>query len=62
MPRKKEPAGDKEVKFEDALVKLEKIVKDLEEGELDLDKSLELFEDGVGLSRLCMKKLDEAQS
>jgi len=62
MPKKKkteEPAAG--MKFEQALERLEKIVADLEEGEMELDESLALFEEGVGLSRLCMKKLDEAQ-
>ena len=62
MPRKKAGSAVKaNVKFEDALDRLEKIVEQLEEGEMELDKSLTLFEEGVGLSRLCMKKLDEAQ-
>jgi exodeoxyribonuclease VII small subunit len=62
MPRKKAGSGGKEsVKFEEALDRLEKIVEQLEEGEMELDRSLALFEEGVGLSRLCMKKLDEAQ-
>jgi exodeoxyribonuclease VII small subunit len=40
---------------------LEKIVRDLEEGELPLDDALKLFEEGVRLSRLCSAKLDEAE-
>jgi len=48
-------------KFEDALIKLEKIVSKLEEGDLPLEESLRLFEEGIRLSRFCNQKLDEAE-
>ena len=48
-------------RFEDALNKLEKIVSQLEEGEISLEESLKLFEEGIRLSRLCNQKLDEAE-
>jgi exodeoxyribonuclease VII small subunit len=48
-------------RFEDALNKLEKIVSQLEEGEIPLEESLKLFEEGIRLSRLCNQKLDEAE-
>ena len=48
-------------KFEDALGKLEKIVSKLEEGDIALEESLKLFEEGVRLSRFCNQKLDEAE-
>jgi exodeoxyribonuclease VII small subunit len=48
-------------KFEDALNKLEKIVSKLEEGDLPLEESLRLFEDGIRLSRFCNQRLDEAE-
>ena len=48
-------------KFEDALNKLEKIVSRLEEGEISLEESLKLFEEGIRLSRFCNQKLDEAE-
>jgi exodeoxyribonuclease VII small subunit len=48
-------------KFEDALDKLEKIVSKLEEGDLPLEESLKLFEEGIRLSRFCNQKLDEAE-
>ena len=51
----------KEKKFEQALSRLEEIVDNLEEGELPLDEALKRFEEGIGLSRFCSKKLDEAQ-
>ncbi|MGH9868373.1 MAG: exodeoxyribonuclease VII small subunit [Candidatus Polarisedimenticolia bacterium] len=47
--------------FEGALEQLETIVKALEEGELSLDDSLKMFEDGVKLARFCGSKLDDAE-
>ncbi len=47
--------------FESAIAELETIVKTLEEGDLALEKSLELFERGVQLSRFCHAKLEEAE-
>jgi exodeoxyribonuclease VII small subunit len=47
--------------FEAALKKLEEIVKKLESGELPLDSALELFEEGIKLSRFCHGKLEEAE-
>ena len=47
--------------FESAIAELEKIVKTLEEGDLALEKSLELYERGVQLSRFCHSRLEEAE-
>jgi exodeoxyribonuclease VII small subunit len=47
--------------FETALKRLEEIVKKLEGGDLTLDSSLELFEEGIQLSRLCHLKLGQAE-
>jgi len=47
--------------FEAAIAELEKLVRQLEEGDLPLDKSLALFERGVELSRYCHSQLGEAQ-
>ncbi len=47
--------------FEAALSKLEQIVQRLEKGELPLEESLVLYEEGVRLSRLCHAKLEEAE-
>ena len=47
--------------FEAALMKLEQIVQRLEKGELPLEESLVLYEEGVRLSRLCHTKLEEAE-
>ena len=51
----------KEEKFEDLLVKLEGVANNLESGKLDLNESINSFEEGIKLSKLCNKKLDEAE-
>ena len=51
----------KETKFENALEKLEEIVRKLEGGESPLDDSLKMFEEGVRLARFCGGKLDAAE-
>ena len=50
-----------EKSFESSLEELERIVQQLEGGDLPLDRSLQLFEQGVRLSRECQKRLDEAE-
>jgi len=47
--------------FETALKSLEEIVSQLEAGDLTLDRALELFEQGVKISRFCNSKLEEAE-
>ena len=47
--------------FESAIAELEKIVKQLEDGDLPLDTSLSLFERGVALSRYCHEQLGNAE-
>jgi exodeoxyribonuclease VII small subunit len=47
--------------FEASLSNLEKIVRRLEEGDLPLEESLKLFEDGVRLSRECQERLNQAE-
>ena len=47
--------------FEEAIQGLEKIVDDLESGELSLEDSIKAFEKGIELSRLCRKKLEKAE-
>ena len=47
--------------FETSLSELESIVKQLEDGDLPLEKSLKLFEDGVKLSRECRERLTQAE-
>jgi exodeoxyribonuclease VII small subunit len=48
-------------KFEDSLKKLEAIVAQLEEGDMALEESLRLFEEGVSLSAACKQELDAAE-
>jgi exodeoxyribonuclease VII small subunit len=47
--------------FEGSLMALEKIVRELERGDLPLERSLELFEEGVRLSRECQERLNSAE-
>ena len=53
--------GTKEPGFEEAIGRLEGIVKELEEGDRPLEESLRLFEEGIRLTRMCAARLDEAQ-
>ena len=48
-------------KFEDALARLETIVTDLEKSDLPLEDALKIFEEGVRLSKGCLKMLEEAE-
>ena len=48
-------------KFEECLQRLEMIVDELEEGDLALEQSLALFEEGMKLSDSCRKELEEAE-
>lgn len=50
-----------EIKFEEALKKLEKIVEDLENGDLSLDEALKKYQEGIELSRICNQRLDNAK-
>ena len=48
-------------KFEEALGKLEDIVRKMETGDMTLEESLKAFEEGIKLARLCSRNLDEAE-
>lgn len=50
-----------EVKFEEALSKLEKIVAELEKGDLSLDEALKKYQEGIELSRVCSQRLENAK-
>jgi exodeoxyribonuclease VII small subunit len=50
-----------EKKFEAALARLEELVKELEQGDLPLEQSLKLFEEGIKLSRICNRRLEDAE-
>ncbi len=54
-------ANKKALSFEQSLGRLEEIVRHLEKGDLPLDDSLALFEEGTGLIAACSKMLDEAE-
>jgi exodeoxyribonuclease VII small subunit len=56
-----EPAQSAE-SFEASLTELEKVVKELEAGDLPLERSLELFEKGMALSETCRKQLENAET
>lgn len=52
---------DQELSFEEAMKRLEKIVKALESDNISLEDSIRLYEEGMSLSRYCMKSLEEAE-
>lgn len=51
----------KELKYEEALKRLEKLVAELDRAELDLETRLKKFEEGTKLARVLLKKLDQAK-
>jgi exodeoxyribonuclease VII small subunit len=53
--------GEQEMSYEDSLERLEEIVSRLEQGNLPLDESLRLFEEGTELTKVCQKRLTEAE-
>ena len=60
MPKREQSKGAP-ASFEAQLASLERIVRELERGDLPLEQSLELFEQGVKLSRECQERLNEAE-
>jgi exodeoxyribonuclease VII small subunit len=55
------PKKESKRTFEQSLARLEKIVEMLEEGEVPLDQSIQLFEEGIELSKECMETLSKAE-
>jgi len=53
--------SEEPIRFEEALSRLESAVKALEKGDLPLEESLQVFEEGVRFSKTCLKLLDEAE-
>ena len=53
--------AEKKLTFEQALKRLDEIVSSLDNGTAELDKSLDLFEEGVKLVKFCQKSLDDAE-
>lgn len=60
-PTPTEPAATETVPFEGILARLQKVVDDLERGDLPLEQSLAIFEEGVQLSRVGQRRLEEAE-
>ena len=56
------PPKDASLSFETGLQQLEAIIKEMESGELPLERALELFERGMKLSDACRKQLEEAET
>jgi exodeoxyribonuclease VII small subunit len=54
-------AALEEMSFEEAMDKLEAIVARLESGDVPLEAAIELFQEGMALSRLCGQKLDQVE-
>jgi exodeoxyribonuclease VII small subunit len=57
-----QPANQTVAAFETSLDELEKVVKELESGDLPLDRSLDLFSRGMQLSESCRKQLEDAET
>ena len=55
------PVETESYTFEEALAKLESVVRELESGKLPLEKALELFEKGIALSGICNEQLKDAE-
>ena len=53
--------GGEDMSYEDSLERLEEIVQRLETGKLPLDESLQLFEEGTRLTKVCQRRLTEAE-
>lgn len=53
--------AEEKIKFEKALENLEGIVANLEGGELELEKSLKMFEDGIKMAKICQSHLSTAE-
>ena len=59
--KKNPPTAEAERPFEDALRELEQLAAQLERGDLSLDDAVAAYDKGIELSKLCRKKLDEAE-
>ena len=54
--------NNKELSFEESIKKLEDIVEHLESGDIDLEKSVELYEQGMNLKKICEEKLKKVEN
>lgn len=61
MAEKSQETPKENLTFEDAMAKLELIVKQLEENNVPLEKAIDLFQEGIGLSKYCHDKLQKVE-
>ena len=61
MAKSKSTSNSKKIDFEKSLTELEKLVDEMESGDLTLDQSLSKFEKGVALTKICQTALKEAE-
>jgi exodeoxyribonuclease VII small subunit len=61
MARKK-TEQESDMQFEEAMKRLEEVVHRLEEGEIPLEEAIQLYQEGVNLSRICGQKLDAIEA
>jgi len=59
MAQKKKDAAEQT--FDESLRRLEQIVEQMEQGDVPLEESLKLYEEGIALSRVCAQKLQQAE-
>jgi exodeoxyribonuclease VII small subunit len=62
MAKNSAKSGSETLSFEEALEKLEKIVSDIEGGDTPLDKTIDLYEEGMNLSKYCLNTLDKSEA
>lgn len=62
MAKKQAEEAQPQLSFEQAVQRLEQVVRELESGDLSLEAALALFQEGVGLARQCSTQLDAAES
>ncbi len=53
--------SEKKQTYEEALIKLEKIIEEIESNEITLDESLKKYQTGIGLIKFCQEKLSEVE-
>jgi exodeoxyribonuclease VII small subunit len=59
MPQKKKEATEQS--FDESLRRLEQIVEQMEQGDIPLEESMKLYEEGIALSKVCAQKLQQAE-
>jgi exodeoxyribonuclease VII small subunit len=59
MPQKKKEAAEQS--FDESLRRLEQIVEQMEQGDIPLEESMKLYEEGIALSKVCAQKLQQAE-